>query len=236
MEKRIQVGLVGDFDEKMYTHVALNNAIEHCRPHLHFTLEAAWIPTETITDGFLIEHRYEGFWITPGSPYANDEGVYKLIRWGRENDLPMFGTCGGFQYMIVEYARHVLGFGNAGHQESDPQVKQLIISKMACSLKGQQEEVRISDKESWLYQVLHADRITGHFNCSYGVNPVYTNLLNQYPLEFTAFSADGSPRALELKGHRFYNGTLFQPPLDSTPESPNPLVLSFLRKCGLFHP
>jgi CTP synthase (UTP-ammonia lyase) len=50
---------------------------------------------------------------------------------------------------------------------------------------------------------------------------------------FTAFSASGEPRAFELRAHRFYNGTLFQPALDSTPENPNPLLVSFFNKCAL---
>lgn len=81
MEKCIQIGLVGDFNEKMYTHVALNHAITHSRSQLNFSLEAPWIPTEILDDNFLAEQRFEGFWIAPGSPYKNDEGVYKLIRW-----------------------------------------------------------------------------------------------------------------------------------------------------------
>jgi CTP synthase (UTP-ammonia lyase) len=235
MEKRIQIGLVGDFSEKIHTLVALNNAIEHCKPKLHFKLEAIWIPTTSITPDFLVQHNFEGFYIVPGSPYKNDHGVYELIKWSRENNFPVLGTCGGFQYMLVEYAKNVLGFTEAGHEESEPHVQQLIISKLECSLKGKQEEIVITDKQSWLYDVLEKDKFTGHFYCSYGVNPVYQNFLNQYPLTFTAFSPSGEPRAFELKAHRFYQGTLFQPPLDSTPEKPNPLLISFFHKCALYH-
>jgi CTP synthase (UTP-ammonia lyase) len=233
MDKRIQVGLVGDFSQNIYTHVKLNEAIEHCRPYLNFALEAIWIPTENVNESFLADHHFDGFWITPGSPYKNDEGVYNLIRWSRENNFPLFGTCGGFQYMVVEYARNVLLFDKAGHQESEPGAEQLIISRLSCSLKGQQEEVSIADQHSWLHEVLQANKITGYFNCSYGVNPVYQTLLNQYPMVFTAFSPTGEPRALELKTHRFFRATLFQPPLDSSAEKPNPLMLSFFNQCAL---
>lgn len=230
--KRIQIGLVGDFNENKHTHVALNKCVDYCRKHLKFQLEAIWIPTETVTGRFLADHTFEGFWFTPGSPYKNDDGVYEAIRWARENDFPALGTCGGFQYMIVEYAKNVLGFAHAGHEESEPEVEQLIISKLSCSLKGQQEEVHITDLDSWLYKILKTTRITGHFNCSYGANPVYQKSLNQYPMVFTAFSPSGEVRALELKAHRFFKGTLFQPPLDCTPEKPNPLIMDFFHECS----
>jgi CTP synthase (UTP-ammonia lyase) len=234
MEKRIQIALVGDFDPNMYTHVALSDSIEHCRPHLHASVEATWLATEKLNDNFLSQHPYAGFWIAPGSPYQNDAGVYKLIQWCRENNFPLLGTCGGFQYMVVEYVRNVLGFHSAGHEEGEPDVDMLVVTKMSCSLKGQRETVLISDKQSLLYEALQADKITGHFNCSYGVNPVYQNILNQYPFTFTAFSENGEPRALEVKAHRFYCGTLFQPSLDSTKHKPNALILFFLNRCALY--
>ena len=135
--------------------------------------------------------------------------------------------------MLVEYARNVLGFTNAGHEETEPDIEQLVISKLSCSLKGALEKIKITDKQSWLYNILKTDNITGQFNCSYGVNPIYQNVLNQYPMVFTAFSESGEPRALELKGHRFFRGTLFQPPLDSKPEKPSSLMLSFFQQCAM---
>jgi len=47
--KRISIALVGDFNEKMYTHVALNNAVEHCRKHLDFLVETQWISTTSLS-------------------------------------------------------------------------------------------------------------------------------------------------------------------------------------------
>lgn len=232
MKKRVRIGLVGDFSEKISTHVALNKSIDHCRQHLPFQLDVSWLPTETLTEESLAHQKYEGFWIAPGSPYKNDENVYNLITWARKHDFPLLGTCGGFQYMVIEYARNVLGISAAQHEESDPHAEQLLISKLACSLKGKQEEISVSDKESWLYEVLQRDRITGYFYCSYGVNPTYFKVLHQYPFLFTAFSAEGEPRALELKTNHFFNATLFQPPLDSSETKPNPLLISFFTICS----
>src|SRR5690606_20917855 len=93
--------------------------------------------------------------------------------------------------------------------------------------KGQQEEVSIPDPDSWLFKVLQEEKITGFFNCNYGVNRKFQDQINQYPFVFTAFSPDGEVRGLELKTHSFFNGTLFQPPLASTPGKPNPLLMDF---------
>lgn len=228
--KRISIGLVGDFDEKMHTHVALKNAIDHCRSRLDFQVDVSWIGTQTIDQTFFDQNKFHGFWIVPGSPYVNDNAVYNLIRWSREHDFPVLGSCGGFQYMIIEYARNVIGLKEASHGETDPNANQQIITSLSCSLKRRQEDVFISDQNSWLYQTLKTDKIPGHFYCSYGVNPAYQDALNKLPFVFTAFSSDGEARAFELKSHRFFKGTLFQPSLDSTAENPNPLIMDFFEK------
>jgi CTP synthase (UTP-ammonia lyase) len=230
--KRISIGLVGDFNEKIHTLVALDRSVAHVSANLGIQVDATWIPTQTITKAVFDTVKFHGFWIVPGSPYVNDVAVYNVIRWARENDFPILGSCGGFQYMIIEYARNVLGWCSASHGETDPESAQQVIRKLTCSLKGRSEEVLITDRHSWLYKIIQKEKITGHFYCSYGLDPGYLKDLDKYPFVFTAFSAGGDARALELKGHRFYNGTLFQPSLDSTPENPNPLIMDFIRRCG----
>src|SRR5688572_8704612 len=146
--KRIKIALVGDFDEKISTLVALNQSIEHCRRHVPFELEAEWISTETIEKILPGLREYSGIWIVPGSPYKNDEGVYQVIRMAREDNISIMGSCGGFQYMILEYAKNVLKIKDAGHEECDSDSVP-VISKLSCSLKGQQELVSITDNGSW---------------------------------------------------------------------------------------
>jgi CTP synthase (UTP-ammonia lyase) len=230
--KRICIGLVGDFSEKIHTHVALNHSLEHCRPHLPFRFDAQWIATPSLNETGLAENKFHGCWIVPGSPYLNDEGVLNTIKWAREHEFPLLGSCGGFQYMVLEYARNVLGMADAAHEESDPHSGTHIISKLSCSLKGRQEEVFIKDRQSWLYRVLNREKITGHFYCSYGFNASYHKIFEESRLSFTAFSGDGEVRAFGLKTHPFFNGTLFQPSLESSSENPNPLILDFIRRCA----
>jgi CTP synthase (UTP-ammonia lyase) len=125
----------------------------------------------------------------------------------------------------------VLGLSDAIHEETSVGSIALI-SKLSCSLKGQEEQIVVQRKASWLYQVLQVENIVAKYYCSYGVNRSFYNLLNRDPLMFTAFSKDGEVRAFELRGHRFFNGTLFQPSLDSYVNRPNPLLLSFMKLCA----
>lgn len=220
------IGIIGDFKADKHTHIALNECITHCGPIIG-DVQFPWIGTETL--GSINKEDYDAFWIAPGSPYKDDQAVYDLIRWSRENDFPMLGICGGFQYMMVEYARNVLGLEDADHEESEPHGAKLVIAKMECSLKGSMEDIFITRYDSWLYRILKTEKYHAGYNCAYGINPEFESALDKPPLVFTAFSEDGRPRAFELTTHRFFRGTLFQPPLTSTAEHPNPLILDFVR-------
>src|SRR5688572_2901638 len=232
--KRIQIALVGDFNEKIHTLVALNHSIDHARPQLPFELQTTWIPTQRVEKLFSAWHVYHGIWIVPGSPYENDAGVFDVIRKAREENMPLLGTCGGFQYMILEYARNVLGIYQAAHQENNAG-GDFIISKLNCSLKGEEERLMLQG-DSWLYQVLKTDLMNAKYFCSYGINPEYYEMLKDDKIHFTAFSSHGDARAFELRGHPFFNGVLFQPSLESSMENPNPLLVDFFTRCSNFCP
>lgn len=40
-----------------------------------------------------------GLVISPGGPYLSMEGALGAIRYAREDDVPLLGTCAGFQHM-----------------------------------------------------------------------------------------------------------------------------------------
>src|SRR5687767_13881303 len=205
--KRISIALVGDFNEKIPTLVALNESIEHARPHLQFALDVEWVGTDHATKVLSARKAFDGIWVVPGSPYKNDDGVYAIIKNARESNTPILGTCGGFQYMILEYAKNVLQVFDASHEEVSPDGVH-VISKLSCSLKGQEEYISI-EKNSWLHAIFNSEKILGRYFCSYGINPLYIKILDEPPLIFVAFSPTGEVRAFEINGHRYFKGTLF---------------------------
>lgn len=222
------IGIVGDYRETKHTHRALQECIRHCQPHVG-NVVFEWLPTDQLRKVFL--NSYDGYWIAPGSPYSDDDAVYTTIRRLRERDHIVLGTCGGFQYMLVEYARNVLGISEAEHAESDPDADIQVIEKLACSLKGSREDVIVEDENSWLYRVMGTKQFEAGYNCAYGLSAAWQKKLDKDPLVFTGFSPDGMARAFEVRDRTFFNGTLFQPPLSSTAEQPSPLILDFIRAC-----
>jgi len=149
------------------------------------------------------------------------------IRQARENGVPCLGTCGGFQHIILEYARNVLGFADAQHAEYDPYASRLFISRLACSLVGREMELRLQP-DSQVARLYGMVQTRECYYCNFGVAPEAVELIKAGPLSVVGSDAEGEVRVIELPGHPFFIGTLFVPQTLSTPEKPHPLVTAFL--------
>jgi CTP synthase (UTP-ammonia lyase) len=104
-------------------------------------------------------------------------GALNSVKYARENNVPFLGTCGGFQHMLVEYARNVLGLERADHQESNPDAEMPVISGLACSLEGKRGKV-IFKKKSKAAEIYGTAEAEEEFRCSFGVNPNFRHLFD----------------------------------------------------------
>jgi CTP synthase (UTP-ammonia lyase) len=224
----MKIVVLGDFNPQYHTHIALNESIRHLTKAVNGKVIIEWRGTEIFDFISELKSDYSGLWIASGSPYKDPENVFNTIRYARENNIPTFGNCGGFQHMIIEYARNVCGITDADTEETNPEGKDLIISRLVCSLVGQEEDITIK-KTSFLYSLIGKTHLIGRYHCSYAINPRYIPLLERGNMKMTATNVDGDIRAFEISSHPFYIGTLFQPALTSSEEKPNPILLGFVK-------
>ncbi|MGR8931246.1 MAG: CTP synthase C-terminal region-related (seleno)protein [Gammaproteobacteria bacterium] len=219
------IALIGEYSPSFQPHVSTNLAIGHAKGVINADIEADWISTEDLKPSLF--DCYSGIWIAPGSPYINMNKTLETIRYAREYGLPCIGTCGGFQHMIIEYARNVLRFKGAQHAEYDPYASELFISHLACSLAGREMQLTFMEG-SRVAGIYGARTATERYYCHFGVNPDVVAMLKQGPMLISGADAEGEIRVIEWPNHPFFIGTLFVPQARSTPESPHPLVVAFL--------
>ena len=221
-----QIAILGEFNPEFPPHPATDSAILHSNQRLPFQVRAHWLSTQDIRVESLKE--YAGIWVAPGSPYKSMDKTLSAIRYARENDVPCFGTCGGFQHIVIEYARNVLGYRDAQHSEYDPYASSLFISSLACSLAGREMALSFvpGSKVVQIYGTLQA---TENYYCNFGVNPDVVSLLKNGPMQIVGSDSEGEIRVLELPNHPFFIATLFVPQLRSRVDRPHPLVTAFLK-------
>jgi CTP synthase (UTP-ammonia lyase) len=223
-----RLAILGEFTPTFAPHAATNAAVEHACAASGLVVESDWVSTAAVDE--LLFAQYRGLWVAPGSPYKDMDRTLWAIRFAREHGIPCFGTCGGFQHMVLEYARNVLGFADAQHAEYDPYASRLFVSRLACSLVGREMELRFAP-DSQVARIYGATEAREQYYCNFGVNPDCVLLLSRGPLRVVGSDAEGEVRVVELPGHPFFIGTLFVPQARSTRQQPHPLVTAFLRSC-----
>lgn len=221
-----KIAILGEYNVDFPPHPATDAAILHSNKRLGQDVKADWISTANIDISTM--NAYSAIWIAPGSPYKNLGKTLEAIRYARENNLPCLGTCGGFQHIVIEYARNVLGYTDAQHAEYDPYASNLFISSLACSLAGKEMSLRFvaGSRIAEIYGALEAKE---HYYCNFGVNPDVIPLLDDGMLQIVGSDSEGEVRVLELSAHPFFMATLFVPQNRSRPERPHPLVTAFLK-------
>lgn len=221
----LRIGVVGDRRPDYPPHAATDSGVVHAVHANHLTGETVWIGTEELAGDHAAETlaSFDGLIVAPGSPYRSQQGALAAIEYARVNDRPLLGTCGGFQHVVLEFARNVLGFSDAEHAEYDPYGSVLFVTPLSCSLAGKTMAVNIEDG-SRAAAAYRSPTAPERYYCNFGLNLDYLDSLVRAGLQVTGTDQDGEPRILELPDHRFFVATLFVPQTSSTPASPHPLV------------
>ena len=215
-----KVCIIGDYNPQSETHLATDKALLLASTALDTELRFEWISTKSLPDVDLAS--FSACIVNTGV-YENRTAVIDALRILRESNLPTLATCGGFQYMIIEYARNVLGLENIGHAEFDSEATQHLITPLSCSLRGLEGEISLVP-DSLVGRVYGATRTTEKFYCSFGLNPSYRQALSEPPLHIVGTDSEGQERVAELANHPFYIGTLFVPQARALKGESHPLV------------
>ena len=215
MTDAVRIGILGDLDPASRGYKAINDALQHCAAKLQIKLDSQWIATPSVIapDAKKLLESLDGIWAAPGSPYKNFDGMLKGIEFARRHDWPFLGTCGGFQYALIECARNVLGIKDADTAENNSGSKNIVIYPVACAvpdrkkdapkLSGLVPEIRLRPG-SYLQSFYMQDTATEEYFCNFEVNPVYRNRFEMAGLRLAAFDDRGELRAVELVRHSFF--------------------------------
>lgn len=233
----LQIAIVGDFDLNKASHWATEAALLHAARRARLELVPTWIPTASLSarsvSGDLA--RFDGIWAAPGSPYQSADGMLRAIEYARSHDVPFLGTCGGFQYALIEFSRHVLALPDADSAETGVFSCNVVITAIAPSAARPSATPQRSGGElvlpiagSLLHGLCGAE-LQGQYFCSFEANRDFEARWEAAGLRVAGRGGAGEMRALWLPSQRFFLGTLFQPQLSSSFERGHPIIEGFAR-------
>lgn len=188
-----------------------------------YGVSAVWLPTDSDFD----VTAFDGIWLVPGSPYADDGAVIDAIRAVRMKGIPFLGTCGGMQYAVMEFLRTELD-QLATHAESDGEGDDNAVVPLACSLYGKEGTVtpvagsRFADWVPAPFEGMHF--------CNYAASVESVAALESAGVVVGATGDEAGAEVLEFPDHPFYVVSMFQPHIGALVGAPvHPLVAAFVR-------
>ncbi|NRA59095.1 MAG: CTP synthase (glutamine hydrolyzing), partial [Phycisphaerales bacterium] len=128
----IRVGLAGKYTDLGDAYASIDKTIEHCAANLNARITVERFDTTDLTEERVAAELADiDAVIVPGGFGARGvDGKLAVVKHCRENGLPYLGICLGFQVAVIEYARNVLGLGDAASTEFDPDSANTVISEL----------------------------------------------------------------------------------------------------------
>ncbi|MCD6103076.1 MAG: gamma-glutamyl-gamma-aminobutyrate hydrolase family protein, partial [Thermotogaceae bacterium] len=185
--------------------------------------------------------QYDGLIVPGGFGKRGIEGKIKAIRYAREHGKPMLGICLGMQLMIVEFARHVMGYTDANSTEFDPATSHAVITmmeeqkkimKLGGTMRLGSQEMEIQPRTR-LWKIYRGSlKIKERHRHRYEVNyDMFQDMFKKpsesgYKLVVAAKSA--FVEAVELQDHPFFVGVQYHPEFKTKVGKPHPIFVEFV--------
>ncbi len=248
----VTIAFVGKYLDLKESYKSLIEALIHAGAHLNTKININWCDSEKIEDvgAFEVIGNSDGVLVAGGFGHRGVEGKLEAIKYARENKIPYLGICLGMQLSIIEYARNVLKIENANSVEFDENAQEPLIylidefidqsgekqlrthkSPMGGTmrlgeypfepLKGSKLQKAYGNEE--VYYERHRHR--------YEANPAYRQRLEDAGMIISGQS-HGLIEAVEIKDHPWFVGVQFHPEFTSHLETPNPIILEFVKQAN----
>lgn len=231
------IALIGDYKPTYKPHYEAIAVLEDFQRAMPFSF--VWIPTAQLAqnaDAILAD--FSGIWAGSG-PYLSKAGILNGIQFARQSNIPFLGTCSGFGYTVLEFARSQFRLAEVHHPNEGVPVSpdEMFLHPLAVCGIGTHEitfTVRPGTLAHEIYQT--TGNPTGPIqelsNCSYGIHPDQVTRFAEHGLRVVADDETGEGKMLEYARNDFFMATLFYPHLNSTAEKPHPILQTFLTKAA----
>ncbi|WP_367916577.1 CTP synthase [Leadbetterella sp. DM7] len=244
-EYEVNIGLVGKYIELKDAYKSIVEAFIHGGVMNKCKVNLKWIHSEKIDADNVNEllEGLDGVLVAPGFGERGIEGKIATVRYVRENKIPFFGICLGMQMAVIEYARNVIGWGDAHSTEMETNTTHPVIDLMHDQQNVENKggtmrlgayACKIQDK-TLARSIYGKSRISERHRHRWEFNNVFKADFEQSGMVFSGTNPDtGLAEIIELPGHPFFVGVQFHPELKSTVMNPHPLFVSFV-KAALQH-
>jgi CTP synthase len=251
-EGEVNVAIVGKYTQLEDAYKSIAEALTHGGLANRVKVNVEWVDAETYDkkDPAPELQGFNAILVPGGFGERGTEGKIKAAKFARENHVPYLGICLGMQMAVIEAARNVIGYKNAGSEEFDHEAGKKRCEPVVYHLKewvqgNQTVERSVGDDKGGTMRLgaynatlLDGSKVASIYGKSqieerhrhrYEVDTQYQKELENAGLVFSGMSPDGRlPEIVEWADHPWFIGVQFHPELKSKPFDPHPLFRDFI--------
>ena len=240
---RVKIAVVGKYVELEDSYKSLTEALVHGGFAHDLGVDIWWVEAEQFEEEGRPEDvlpEADGVLVPGGFGERGVQGMVDAIRYARENEVPYFGICLGFQTAAIEFAQNVAKLGDAADSSEfnfrDADASKIIY--MLRDLLGVEEmggTMRLGAYEcvlkpdSMAAEAYGKERISERHRHRYEFNRTFEQPLVDAGMRLTGISEDGKfVEIVEVPGHPWFVACQFHPEFLSRPLDPHPLFAAFI--------
>ncbi len=238
--KEVKIALVGKYVELQDAYKSILEALSQAATYNDRKLKIEYVSSERLTPDNIEEQlsHVDGVVICPGFGSRGIEGKFLAARFTREHNIPTFGICLGMQCMAIEFARNVLGYGDANSIEMDEKTPHNIIDLMeeqkAITNMGGTMRLGAFEcvlrKGSKAYEAYKQEHIQERHRHRYEFNNEYRDQFENAGMKCVGINPESDlVEIIEIPTLKWYVGAQFHPEYSSTILKPHPLFISFVK-------
>lgn len=238
--KSVSIALVGKYTENKDAYLSVNEALIHAAVANGAKVKIVPVDSESLTEENVQSALSfaDGIIVPGGFGARGIPGLVLAAKYAREQNVPYFGICLGMQVAAMEFARSVLGIGDADSFEFNPDTPNPVIHLMEAQ-KGITVRGGTMRLGAYPCELMAGSKSRDEI---YGTSVISER--HRHRLEFNEayrdrFEASGMKVAgicptggqveiLENINCRWFVGVQFHPEFKSRPIKPHPLFRSFI--------
>lgn len=239
-DRHVNIALVGKYVRLHDAYLSVIESLKHGGYECGAEVHIKWIESEDVTEASApaVFRDIDGIIVPGGFGDRGIEGMINAARYARENNIPYLGLCLGMQIASIEFARNVLGYGDANSNEFDPTSEHKVIDFM----KGQSDEIEkggtmrlgaypcVIKEGSMLEKCYGTSEIQERHRHRYEFNNDFREEFISNGMDIVGTSPDHRlVEAVEVSANRFHIGVQYHPEFKSRPNRAHPLFREFIR-------
>jgi CTP synthase len=239
LEDELTIHFVGKYVEHADSYKSINEALTHGGINAGVKVNVKYIEAEALEaeGGTQLLDDADGILVGPGFGDRGSRGMMAAAEVARTKKVPYLGICYGFQWAVVEYARHIAGLSKADSTEVDEEASDKVIYKLR-DLLGVDDmggTMRLGSyscrlvPDSLAFKLYGEEIIHERHRHRYEFNRNYEKALTEAGLQIVGRSLDGKfVEIVEMPGHPWFVAVQFHPEFKSKPLRPHPLFMGFV--------